>query len=232
VGRKIVIHGGWNGSEVFNDLWIFNTDSFVWTQPKTAGIDIFLPFLLCFSVIFIFIFYTLSIYAIITGFGPTPRYGHTLTLTLDGRLLVIGGCSILEDSGLPKYHDDLRCLDTDTMVWSRPRLTGHTLTGRYGHTTSLLEDGKVVVYGGWGKYGCQSKDLIKDENAYSIQILDTKQMIWHIPKKVGSKSLKHLYNHGASKFNDNSIIVFGGYDGRQALNDFYVINFDLENQTN
>jgi len=32
VGRKIVIHGGWDGSEVFNDTWIFNTDSFVWIQ--------------------------------------------------------------------------------------------------------------------------------------------------------------------------------------------------------
>ena len=32
VGRKIVIHGGWDGSHTFDDFWIFNTDSFSWIQ--------------------------------------------------------------------------------------------------------------------------------------------------------------------------------------------------------
>jgi host cell factor len=30
VGRRIVIHGGWDGETSFDDLWIFNTDSFTW----------------------------------------------------------------------------------------------------------------------------------------------------------------------------------------------------------
>ena len=42
VGRKIVIHGGWDGSQVFNDTWIFNTDTFVWIQVK----NLFLVYLL------------------------------------------------------------------------------------------------------------------------------------------------------------------------------------------
>ena len=44
VGRKIVIHGGWDGSQVFNDTWIFNTDTFVWIQVNNCCkfIDIFL----------------------------------------------------------------------------------------------------------------------------------------------------------------------------------------------
>jgi host cell factor len=49
--------GGWDGNEIFDDLWVFNTDSFAWMQPRT------------------------------TGFAPTPRYGHTLTLT-SGRIVV------------------------------------------------------------------------------------------------------------------------------------------------
>jgi host cell factor len=55
-GRKMVIHGGWDSaSEVFDDLWIFNTDSFAWHQPKTSG------------------------------FAPSPRFGHTITLTPQGK---------------------------------------------------------------------------------------------------------------------------------------------------
>lgn len=100
VGRKIVVHGGRDNEEVFSDLWIFNTDSFVWMQPKSAG------------------------------FGPSARYGHSLTLTADGRLIVIGGCSIDDATGIPRYNDDTRQLDTDTMVWTRPRVSGHVPTGR------------------------------------------------------------------------------------------------------
>mmetsp|Transcript_10166 Transcript_10166/g.13986 ORF Transcript_10166/g.13986 Transcript_10166/m.13986 type:complete len:343 (-) Transcript_10166:92-1120(-) len=195
VGRKIVIHGGWDGSEVFNDTWIFNTDSFVWIQPKT------------------------------TGFGPSARYGHTMTLTADGRLLLFGGMSFAE-SGMPKYNEDVRQLDTDNMIWTRPRISGHVPTGRYGHTSTLLSDGKIVVFGGWGKSGCQSRDLINDSRAYSLQILDTKTMVWYVPRKLGHKDLKHLYNHSACKASGSTVFFFGGFDGRQALCDFYTLNIE------
>lgn len=196
MGQKVVMHGGWNGEEVLNDTWIFNTESFSWMQPKTAG------------------------------FGPTARYGHTMTLTQDGRLLIVGGCSIDETTGVPKYNDDIRLLDTDTMVWSRPRIGGHIPTGRYGHSSTLMENGMLVVYGGWGKGGCQSRDLINDSRAYTAQILDTKTMTWLVPHKLGRKEAKHVYNHGCYRASSSSILLFGGFDGRQALNNFFVINVD------
>ena len=37
VGRKIVVHGGWNETDTLGDIWIFNTDSFTWMQPRTSG---------------------------------------------------------------------------------------------------------------------------------------------------------------------------------------------------
>ena len=162
------------------------------------------------------------------GFGPTARYGHSLTLTTDGRLFVFGGCSINADSGVPKYNDDLRQLDTDTMLWTRPRVSGHLPTGRYGHSSTLLADGKILVYGGWGRGGCQSRDLIEDSNAYTTAVLDTKSMSWYVPRKLGGKPIKHLYNHSSCRCGNSAMFTFGGYDGRQALADFYVINMDLE----
>ena len=39
MGRKIVVHGGWNETDTLGDIWIFNTDSFSWMQPRTSGID-------------------------------------------------------------------------------------------------------------------------------------------------------------------------------------------------
>lgn len=195
VGKRIVIHGGWNGESVFNDIWIFNTDSFSWMQPRTAG------------------------------FGPTPRYGHSLTLAPDGRLFIIGGTSLDKDSNIPKYIDDIRVLDTDTMIWTRPRVEGFPPTGRYGHTATYLEDGKIVVYGGWGSGGCQCKEFVSNTRAHTLQILDINQLQWLVPRRFGRKEVKHLYNHGASKMG-NSIVAFGGFDGRQSNCDFLVINID------
>ena len=198
VGKKIVIHGGWDGTDVLNDLWIFNTDSFAWMQPRT------------------------------TGFAPTERYGHTLTLTPDGRLLIFGGCTISKETGIPKYNDDVRQLDTNTMVWIRPRIDGPCPTGRYGHSATIMDNGKIVIFGGWGRGGCQSNEEVSDIRAHSFQILDTKSMTWHVPNKIGKKDMKHLYNHGACRSTGTSaILFFGGFDGRQAINDFYVANIDI-----
>lgn len=200
VGRKIVIHGGWDGTEVFNDMWIFNTDSFVWMQPR------------------------------ISGFGPTPRYGHTLNLTPDGRLLIFGGCGFLE-SGIPKYHDDLRQLDVETMVWSRPQIKGQVPTGRYGHSATMMKDSKLFIFGGWGRGGCQSKDLIDDSRAFTTAMLDTKTLTWYIPRKLGHKEVKHTYNHATCRCGPTSVYMFGGFDGRQSLGDFHVLNTDTENES-
>lgn len=196
VGRKIVIHGGWDGEEVFGDLWIFNTDSFVWMTPRTAG------------------------------FGPSPRYGHSLTLTLDGRLLIYGGCSINSETGVPTYLDDLRELHTERMLWSRPRVSGKPPTGRYGHTATLLAQGKILVFGGWGRAGCQSRELIDDSTAHSLHVFDTTSMTWYLPRRLTHKQVRHLYNHSASRAGTNLVHLFGGFDGRQACSEFVTISLD------
>ena len=39
VGRKVVVHGGWDGAKLcLDDLWVFDTETFTWVNPKTAGI--------------------------------------------------------------------------------------------------------------------------------------------------------------------------------------------------
>ena len=197
VGRKIVIHGGWDNDEVLNDLWIFNTDSFSWMQPRMAG------------------------------FAPTPRYGHTISLAPDGRLFVLGGVTLDPKTSIPKYNDDIRVLDTETMIWTRPRVDGHNPTGRFGHTSTVIDD-KIVMFGGWGRGGCQTRESVHDNRAYSVQVLDTKSMQWWVPRKITKKPIPHLYNHSAARMGPDaaSIILCGGFDGRQANSDFIVINLE------
>ena len=196
VGRKVVIHGGWDGDqECFSDLWIFNTDSFSWMQPRTSG------------------------------FGPTPRYGHSLNLSSDGRLFCFGGCTLTE-KGLPKYLDDVRVIDTETMIWTRPRVEGLIVSARYGHTAHMTQNDQIVIFGGWGRGGCQSESSVNDPSAKSCAIFDVPTMTWLMPSQIGKKEVRHLYNHG-SALSENTLLIFGGYDGRQATNDFSTVTINV-----
>jgi Kelch motif len=125
-----------------------------------------------------------------------------------------------------RYNDDLRVLDTDSMIWARPRVDGQGPTGRYGHSAKIIQDGKLIVFGGWGRGGCQSNEEIKNNDAHSLHVLDINKMVWHAPVRASKKSAKHVFNHGAC-VTGNTLLTFGGYDGKQSLNDFIVMNIDF-----
>ena len=124
-----------------------------------------------------------------------------------------------------RYNDDLRVLDTDTMIWTRPRIEGLVPSGRYGHTSHLMGD-RLIVFGGWGRGGCQSSTEIKNKNAHSLHVLDIKKMTWYNPVRTSKAPMKHIFNHGACVAG-NSLLTFGGFDGRQSGNDFYVMNLNF-----
>lgn len=46
-----------------------------------------------------------------------------MMLLPDGRILLSGGATVQDKTG-PKYHKDLRQLDTETMLWSKAKTTG------------------------------------------------------------------------------------------------------------
>ena len=198
VGRKIVVHGGWDGeTETYNDLWIFDTDKFAWLEPRSSG------------------------------FGPGARYGHSMTLTDDGRIIILGGCELNAKTGVPRYLNDVRSLQTQSMVWIRPAVHGPVISGRFGHTSVQLGS-KIAIFGGWGKGGCQSSTMINNPSAHSVQLFDVKTMTFLVPRRLGKKVPKHMYSHGCCRAEGSSaLLCFGGFDGRQASNDFSILNFDL-----
>jgi len=76
-----------------------------------------------------------------TGSMTSPRFGHTLTLLHNGKVLAAGGedmdVSILKSAEL---------YDPKTGIWSP---TENLATLRAGHTATLLHNGKVLVAGGF-----------------------------------------------------------------------------------
>lgn len=202
VGRKIVIHGGWDGRvSCTADLWVFNTDSFTWLQPRTVGL------------------------------APSMRYGHVLELLSDGRILCFGGACVSSKDPIPIYHNDLRSLDTETMIWTKPSVAGELAPSpRYSLRSAQLEGG-VAFYGGWGVGGIQNSQC-KQKGAGSFHWLCLQpnmtepEMSWLRPE-LPNAPLAHRYGHTMTAIG-SVLYVFGGWTGKQACNDLIEITLDLK----
>jgi N-acetylneuraminic acid mutarotase len=74
----------------------------------------------------------------------TTRSGHTATLLPNGRVLVVGGHSgsVLSSTVLASTE----LFDPASGTWTA---TGSLHNGRYGHTATLLPNGRVLVAGGY-----------------------------------------------------------------------------------
>lgn len=69
-----------------------------------------------------------------------PRYEHTATRLLNGKVLVAGGAS-----GISTPLASAELFDPATGTWTP---TGSLAAARVRHTATLLPDGRVLVIGG------------------------------------------------------------------------------------
>ena len=128
-----------------------------------------------------------------TGSLATRRSGHTATLLNDGRVLVAGGlryrpdtCSILNSAEV---------YDPKTGAWSE---TGSLNWARTAHRAVLLDDGRVLVVGGFGGLCGGAFD--------HAELYDPKTGTWTVarPMNVGRR------NFTATSLRDGRVLVAGG----------------------
>lgn len=179
VGNKIVIHGGWDGNSACFD------DLFIFDTAASTWI---IPRT--------------------SGRPPISRHGHCIEITLDGRILLFGGYT-MNHSGHPEYLNDVRCLDINSMVWTKPRVTGVLIDPRYSMRSCIL-----------GKYMICIGGFIKGKKSPSIVALDTETFEWIIPELTGTVP-EEVYGHSIS-LAGNQFIIYGGWGGNRALDELFV----------
>lgn len=134
------------------------------------------------------------------------RNGHTMTVLFDGRTLFAGG--YLHASNTNRILDRVDIQDPVTKQWSA---TGPLNIARHSHTATLLEDGRVLVVGG---YDAKWKALA------SAELYDPKTGKWTMraPLRVAR------FYHSAGLQPDGTVLVAGGHTGSERLETTEVYN--------
>lgn len=84
-----------------------------------------------------------------------PRAAHTATVLADGRVLIAGGVDSANSpiSSADLYDPNLYILQYPIFVDGAFFATGNMTSVRFGHTATLLPNGKVLIAGGFGCSG-------------------------------------------------------------------------------
>jgi N-acetylneuraminic acid mutarotase len=137
------------------------------------------------------------------GTLSAPRFGHTATLLANGKVLVVGGNSILPNGTYPVGVDSLssaELYDPQTNSWS---LAASMRTARTSHTATLLADGRVLVAG-----GIESSRADPGSVLASAELYDPAANTWTAATPMPSAR----WNQSATLLSDHRVLVIGGID--------------------
>jgi N-acetylneuraminic acid mutarotase len=145
-----------------------------------------------------------------TGSMATARAYHTATLLGNGKVLVAGGTD-KPYVGAPNttYFANAELYDPATGIWTS---TGLLNDARGGHTATLLDNGKLLVAGGYnGVY------------LASAELYDPATGSW---TATGLLSLARE-GHTATLLNNGKVFVAGGFDGNGGYPGVFLTNAQL-----
>lgn len=126
-----------------------------------------------------------------TGSLKQGRFFHTATLLNDGRVLIAGGVNYLTSAGDVDPTASAELYDPTTGTFS---YTGSMLEPRYGHTATLLEDGRVLITGGRADYLPEIFDPATGKFSAT----------------AGTMTGNHMYHAASVRLNDGRVLVTGG----------------------
>jgi len=132
-----------------------------------------------------------------TGSMANPRAFFSATLLADGRVLVAGGFHQRE-TGPRRILASAELYDPRSGAWS---VTGSMGVARYGHTATLLDDGRVLITGGGADRSGDGGVALA-----SAELYDPITGSWSTTESLGVKR----QGHTATRLPDGTVLVIGG----------------------
>ena len=136
-----------------------------------------------------------------TGSLAEARYGHTATLLGDGSVLIVGGAQD-DFEGLTTKSAEL--YDTASGKWAA---TGALRIDRSSHTATLLDDGKVLVTGGWSEHApAPPSGYYIFQSLAEAELYDPESREWTIAASLPTAR----FGHTATLLTDGRLLTAGG----------------------
>lgn len=192
VGQRLFVYGGFDGSRVLNDMYVYDTHAGLWSQlihtsispPARAGHSATTLGLPAHLIVFgganssrrfadVQLFDTVESHwtkASVRGRTPEARYYHCACLARDS-LLIFGGNDGTSCLG------DLHALNVESWAWSQPVTNGSPPSPRCGHSGTLVNKLLFVVGGVNDSLGSGHTGL----ELHDIHVLDTDSWSWWKP---------------------------------------------------
>jgi len=130
--NKIVIYGGSDGKDCFNDLFFFDTTTAIWSKKKVSSGK--------------------SDVEVANLSAPSPCFAHSTCLLGSLPILCVFG-----GHGLTTYTNDLRLINIDPRIdvaeMKFKRASGEVPSPR-GYHTSVINDSRMVIFGGYDGKKC------------------------------------------------------------------------------
>eukprot|EP01133_Synstelium_polycarpum_P018253 gene18253-21842_t len=189
VGKNIYIFGGFDGHGNNFDLSVYNTVNRFWTNiPKTF----------------------------VRGDSPVSRTNHA-SVTVGSKVYIFGGNNN-DEHGHYQVLDDLHVLDTETMTWTQPEVTGDKPCARSGHCMTAIGD-KLYLFGG----GIWNETNGWTDKFNDIHVLDTTTNHWVRPATTGDI---HTSTFAISFAVGRFLFIFGGGSKPRhcVMNDIYILD--------
>lgn len=151
--------------------------------------------------------------------APSPRWGQTMTLINDNRVLVYGGQKYDPAENKLATMTDLYVYDLKKKVWSKP--VNCEGMPRTWHSATFLPDRQLLISFGGESFNPKTKKTVTTDQ---VMVLDTEIMLWY-PPSVSGNIPSGRSGHSASLLpNTNELIVFGGVKNSKWQNSMAVLN--------
>ncbi|CAO3591693.1 unnamed protein product [Absidia cylindrospora] len=132
------------------------------------------------------------------------RYGHTGSVTSDGKLVILGGAIVTGGKSTLASMNQLTVYDVASDTWSIVNTSGNVPSPRSDHSAVITSDDKIIILGGDSGAAARYKQFTR-----SVAILDTKTWTWTIPNMQGILPSSRSYASAAMLDGKHVTFAFG-----------------------